>query len=170
MAPVAVMVGPPGAGKTVVGEALAGRLDAPFRDTDADIEASTGLTISDIFVDRGEPEFRELERLAVALALDEHDGVLSVGGGAILDPGTRARMAGHRIVFLDVGISAAATRIGFNRDRPLLLGNPRAQWRSLMDARRPLYEEVAWLTVATDALMPDEVAAIIAEKLESDST
>ncbi len=156
--PVLVLVGPPGAGKTTVGTLTAERLGVPFRDTDADIETEAGTSIADLFVVHGEPHFRALERTAVARALTEHRGVLSVGGGAVLDEGSRALLGGHRVAFLDVGITDAAKRIGFNRDRPLLLGNPRAQWLRLMEARRPLYEEVATVTVPTDGLDAAEVA------------
>jgi shikimate kinase len=158
MAPVVVLVGPPGAGKTTVGGLVATRLAVPFRDTDADVEAAAGRSVADIFVDSGEAEFRTLERAAVAAALVGHDGVLAVGGGAVLDDRTRAELAGYTVVFLSVEVKDAASRVGFNRDRPLLLGNPRAQWLRLMQARLPLYEEVAVVTVPTDGRTPDEVA------------
>jgi shikimate kinase len=158
MAPVLVIVGPPGAGKTTAAREVADRLGVGFRDTDADVEAVTGASVADIFVEHGEARFRSLERAAVAAALAEHDGVLSVGGGAVLDPDTRASLTGRPVVFLDVTIKDAASRIGFNRDRPLLLGNPRAQWIRLMEQRRPFYEEVAATTVSTDNRTPDEVA------------
>jgi shikimate kinase len=171
MAPVVVLVGPPGAGKTTVGGLVAQRLGVPFRDTDADVEAATGRTVADIFVESGEAEFRALERSAVARALTEHDGVLAVGGGAVLDAGTRAALTGRTVVFLSVEVKDAASRVGFNRDRPLLLGNPRAQWLRLMEARRPLYDEVAAVTVGTDGRTPDEVAddvvrAVTAQRAE----
>jgi shikimate kinase len=161
--PYLVLVGPPGAGKTTVGRLLAGRLGVAFRDTDADVEALTGTTVAEIFVEAGEARFRELERAAVAAALREHDGVLALGGGAVLDPGTRAALAGRPVVFLDVHVTDAARRVGFNRDRPLLVGNPRSQWLRLMEARRPLYDEVATVTVSTDGRTPEEVVdAVIA--------
>lgn len=157
MPPTLVLVGPPGAGKTTVGRALAARLGSAFRDTDDDVEAIAGQTISHIFVGDGEDRFRELERAAVATALAEHDGVLALGGGAVLDDGVRRAIRGNHVVYLAVSITAAAPRIGFNRDRPLLLGNPRAQWVRLLEARRPLYEEVATVTVDTDGRDVDAV-------------
>jgi shikimate kinase len=159
--PLVVLVGPPGAGKSTVGELLAHRWQTTFRDTDRDVEAAAGESIADIFVGRGEPAFRELESEAVRVALDEHCGVLALGGGAVLDERTRKRLADHRVVFLDVGLADAAARVGLNRDRPLLLGNPRAQLRTMLDKRRPLYLEVATVTVETGGRKPDEVAAAV---------
>lgn len=161
--PVLVLVGPPGSGKSTVGETLAARRGVAFRDTDHDVEATAGKPISDIFVDDGEPAFRALEREAVAAALGAHDGVLALGGGAVLDPATQERLAayaaaGGAVVFLDVSLAHAAPRVGLNRSRPLLLGNPRAQWQALMEARRPVYERVATVRVLTDGLTPAQVA------------
>ena len=156
--PVVVLIGPPGAGKSTVGRLVAERLGVGFRDTDTDVETAAGRSISDIFVDDGEGAFRVLERAAVAAALASHDGVLAVGGGAVLDETTQAALAGRRVVFLDVGIKDAASRVGFNRDRPLLLGNPRAQWVKLMEVRRPVYERLATATVLTDGRAPEDVA------------
>ena len=140
---------------------LAERLGVSARDTDDDIERSTRETVSDIFLEHGEEHFRALESQAVRVALAEHDGVLALGGGAVLDPEVRELLAEHTVAFLDVSITGAAPRIGFNRDRPLLLGNPRASWVRLMAARRAFYEEVATLTVDTDGTTPEEVADAI---------
>lgn len=158
MRPAVVLIGPPGSGKTTVGALLAERRSVAFRDTDHDVEQTSGRSIADIFVESGEPEFRRLEAAAVAAALEQHDGVLALGGGAVLDPVTRQSLVGHRVVFLDVGLSDVTARIGLNRDRPLLLGNPRAQLKAMLDARRPLYDEVATVTVLTDGRTPEDVA------------
>jgi shikimate kinase len=155
-----------GAGKTTVAHLLADAWGVPVRDTDADVEAAEGRTIADIFVDSGEPEFRRLERAAVARALDEHEGVLALGGGAVLDPATRDQLAGHRVVFLRVGLSDAVKRVGLGSARPLLLGNVRGRIKALLDERTPVYESVATLAVDTDGRTPDEVAREIREAID----
>lgn len=157
-APVVVLVGPPGAGKSTVGELLAASLGIGYRDTDADVARVAGTSIPDIFVDAGEERFRELERQAVAAALAEHSGVLSLGGGAVLDPGSRASLSGLPVVFLDVALADAVRRVGLDVSRPLLAVNPRRQWRELMEQRRPLYQEVARAVVSTEGRTPTEVA------------
>ena len=158
MPPRVVLVGPPGSGKSTAARLVAARLGVAVRDTDDDVERAADTSISDIFVDLGEETFRRLEHDATARAIAEHDGVLAVGGGAVLDPATRRLLQGLTVVFLDVGIKDAASRIGFNRDRPLLIGNPRAQWIRLMEARRPLYDEVATAAVQTDGKSAEQVA------------
>jgi shikimate kinase len=157
--PLLVLVGPSGAGKSTVGQLVAQRRGVGFRDTDADVEQVAGISISDIFVDRGEAAFRVLERKAVEQALVEHDGVLALGGGAVVDGDVRVLLAPHRVVFLDVGLADAAARVGLNRDRPLLLGNLRSQLRAMLEERRVFYDEVATVTVSTDGRTPDDVAA-----------
>jgi shikimate kinase len=155
-----------GSGKTTVGEILARRLGTACRDTDQDIVESAGKPISEIFLDDGEPHFRELEREAVRIALAEHDGVLALGGGAVLAPETRRLLAGAPVIFLDMDVAEAVKRVGLDAPRPLLMMNPRKQWRELMDARRPLYTEVATAVVRTDNRTPDEVAGEILDVLE----
>jgi shikimate kinase len=164
MSPRVVLVGPPGSGKSTVAALLAGRLGLPYEDADTLVETRAGKAIPDIFVDSGEAEFRKLERAAVIEVLGQ-DGVVSVGGGAVLDPDTRADLAGHTVVFLDVSLSEAATRVGLGTSRPLLLGNVRGRLKQLMDARRPLYAEVATFTVDTNGRTPEEIVDEIAGKV-----
>ncbi|MCH0540586.1 shikimate kinase [Streptomyces sp. MUM 203J] len=154
-----------GSGKSTVGTLLAERLGVSYRDTDADIVAAQGRQISDIFVDEGEPYFRELEREAVRTALAGHDGVLALGGGAVLDAGTRELLAGLPVVYLSMGVEEAVRRVGLGAARPLLAVNPRRQWRELMEARRHLYTEVARVVVSTDDKSPEEVADAIVDAL-----
>jgi len=159
-----VLIGPPGAGKSSVGKALAKIAQLPFHDTDALIEERSQKKISEIFVDDGESVFRKFEAEDVAGSLQLLTGVLSLGGGAILDPKTQSliQSSSAHVVFLDVSIAQAGPRVGFNKDRPLLLINPRQQWLSLMEKRRPIYEELADFTVSTDNKKPNEVAHEIA--------
>lgn len=150
--PACVLVGPPGSGKTTVGRRVAEHLGLRFRDTDADIEAARRTTIAEIFIDEGEDAFRGYERDAVRRALTEHDGVLSLGGGAVMDPATRELLLSHTVVFLSVGLAAAVKRVGLARDRPVLAANPRSMLAKLLAERRPLYDEVAGATVETDSV------------------
>jgi shikimate kinase len=164
--PLVVLVGPMGVGKSTVGQLLAARLGVSYRDTDDDIVAEQGRTIAEIFVDEGESAFRAVEKTAVHRALAEHDGILALGGGAILDAGTRALLAGQRVAYLSMDVEEAVKRTGLNAARPLLAVNPRKQWRELMEARRHLYEEVATAVVATDGRTPEEVTEAALDALE----
>lgn len=166
--PRVVLIGPPGSGKTSVGATLAERWGTRLRDTDTDVERMAGKSVSDIFVDDGESAFRALERTAVALALTDCDGILSLGGGAILDASTQALLrdyaaGGGTVVFLDVSLTAVVPRVGLNAVRPLLVGNPRKQWLDLMSARRPIYEELATVTISTDDVTAKDVALKVDE-------
>lgn len=164
--PAVVLVGPPGSGKTTVGAVLAERLGVTLRDTDEDVARQAGKSVSEIFVEDGEPRFRELEAAAVRAALTDHDGVLSLGGGAVVDPGTRALLTGRPVVFLDVPLADAVRRVGLDAPRPLLAVNPRQRWRALMEERRPLYLEVARAVVHTEGRDPEQVAQAVLDALE----
>jgi shikimate kinase len=163
--PAAIMIGPPGAGKTTVGALVAGLLGLDFVDTDTVIEQAAGKPVSDIFVQEGEDAFRALERRAAAHLIGSHPGVLALGGGAILDPGTRELLAGRRVVYLETGFVSAVHRTGLDAPRPLLFGNPRARMKALLEERLPVYAGLAWLTVPTDDREPRDIAGEIAARL-----
>lgn len=154
-----VLIGPPGSGKSTIGKALARKLQKSFIDTDDVIELQTGISISQIFIDRGEPWFRELEQSVLAQELAKLDGVLSLGGGAPLSQEAQAllKTVNASVVYLSVSLATAAPRVGFNRDRPLLLNNPRAAWQELMDKRRPIYEALAHHIVVVDERAPKDI-------------
>jgi shikimate kinase len=164
-----VLIGPPGAGKSSVGRALSKELSMPFIDSDSEIEKAAGKTISEIFVDDGEQVFRKMEVEIVSKLLTDFTGVIALGGGAPITLETQQKLESidFPIIFIDVSISQAATRVGFNKDRPLLLINPRQQWLNLMNDRRPIYERLASEIVSSDNKKPVEVAKIISEKLKS---
>jgi shikimate kinase len=166
MRPKAVIIGPPGSGKTTVGGALAERLGVALRDTDADVEAAAGKPIGEIFIDDGEERFRELERAAVAAALAEHEGVVALGGGAVLAPETQELLAGHTVVYLKAGLAEAIKRVGLNSARPLLVLNPRSQMRKLLAERLPIYERLGTIGVDTDGRDPADIVEEIVKALD----
>jgi len=158
-----VLIGPPGAGKSTIGHSLAKKMQVKFADTDALIEAKLQKKISDIFVDLGEPFFRSEELIVLAEVLQSDNGVISLGGGAPISPQAQEllRSSGAIVIFLDISLGKAAARVGFNRDRPLLLGNPRAQWHELMSSRRPIYESLATAVVPVDDRSVNEICSDI---------
>ena len=164
-----VLIGPPGAGKSSIGKALAKELNLNFIDSDSEIEKISHKKISEIFIEDGEPAFRLLEVDVVRKVLADFDGVISLGGGAPINPEIQEVLqdANYPVVFIDVSIAQAAIRIGFNKDRPLLLVNPRQQWISLMNDRRPIYEKLASQTISSDNRKPHEVAKQISDKLKA---
>ena len=164
-----VLIGPPGAGKSSIGKALAKELNLNFIDSDSEIEKISHKKISEIFIEDGEPAFRLLEVDVVRKVLSDFDGVISLGGGAPINKEIQEVLeeANYPVVFIDVSIAQAATRIGFNNDRPLLLVNPRQQWISLMNDRRPIYEKLASQTISSDNQKPHEVAKQISDKLKA---
>jgi shikimate kinase len=164
-----VLIGPPGAGKSSIGKALAKELNLNFIDSDSEIEKISHKKISEIFIEDGEPAFRLLEVDVVRKVLADFEGVISLGGGAPINKEIQEVLqdANYPVVFIDVSIAQAATRIGFNKDRPLLLVNPRQQWISLMSDRRPIYEKLASQTISSDNQKPHEVAKQISDKLKA---
>jgi len=165
-----VLVGPPSAGKTSVGLLLAAELGVPFADTDDLVAAAAGKPVGDIFIEDGEQVFRELERGAVARGLDAvgpEGGVLALGSGAVLDPDVRRMLAGQVIVYLEAGFATVAKRTGMDRPRVVIPGNPRGRLRAMLEERRPVYAGLASVTVATDDMAPEEVAADLAKRLRS---
>ena len=165
--PLAVLIGPPGSGKSTVGKALSKRLGCEFHDTDVEIENRAGKSVSAIFVEDGEARFRELERAVVLDALQSFHGVLALGGGSVVDPlvADALKTGVHLVVYLEVSLAQAAPRVGFNKDRPLLLVNPRAQWQALMEKRRPIYESLATAKFSTDSVKAPDVAQQIISTL-----
>jgi shikimate kinase len=171
MAPRVILIGPPGAGKSTIGKALSTAMGTDFADTDVLIEEQENCTISEIFVDKGEEYFRSIEKNIVLSALTNFSGVLALGGGAPLSQEVQNQLArsGVPVVYLEVSLATAAPRIGFNRDRPLLLGNPRAQWNELLEVRRPIYESIATKIVNVDHGSPEELSNSILNEISGAS-
>jgi shikimate kinase len=166
MAPKAVLVGLPGSGKSTIGRRLAKALDVDMLDTDAAIEEQTGRRIADIFATDGEHEFRRIEEDVIRSALAEHDGVLSLGGGAVTTPGVRAALAGHTVIYLEITAAEGVRRTGGTTVRPLLAGPDRAEkFRALMTQRVPLYRKVATIRVNTNRRNPGAVVRHIVCRL-----
>jgi shikimate kinase len=160
--PVAILIGPPGAGKSTVGPLLAGILGVDFAETDDVVAAAAGKPVGDIFVEDGEEAFRVLERAAVPRAIAGSRGVVALGGGSVLGLAARELLAGRRVVYLETGFAAVARRSGLDGPRPPIPGNPRGRLRQLLEERRGVYAELAWLTVRTDDREPQQIAEEIA--------
>ncbi|OBA79536.1 shikimate kinase [Mycobacterium sp. 1164966.3] len=169
MAPKAVLVGLPGSGKSTIGRRLSKALGVSLLDTDAMIEQRTGRRIADIFAAEGEREFRRIEEQVVRAALAEHDGVVSLGGGAVTSPGVCEALAGHAVVYLEIGAAEGVRRTGGSTVRPLLAGPDRAEkFRALMSQRIPLYRRVATIRVDTNRRNPGAVVRYIMSRLEGE--
>ena len=162
-----VLIGAPGSGKSTVGAALSRKLDLDLVDTDQLIEVREGKAITDIFVVDGEPYFRAVELETLKHVLTMQNVVISLGGGAPISEQAQQelRSSDSMVIFLDVSLATAAPRVGFNRDRPLLLGNPRAEWQALSDKRRPIYEALADMSIKVDDMSVDEIASAIEKSL-----
>ncbi|CAN1644905.1 AroK Shikimate kinase [Candidatus Nanopelagicaceae bacterium] len=165
MAPRVILIGPMGSGKTTIGQLLASELEIPFRDTDHVIEEKSGKSVSDIFLEDGEDEFRILEKKVLRDELLSDGTVLALGGGApiSIDAQSALRAIASPVVYLDISLATVAPRIGFNRDRPLLLHNPRGQWQTLMEARRPIYESIADTVIDVNDKSESEIVSLILE-------
>ncbi len=168
MAPKAVLVGLPGSGKSTIGRRLAKSLGLTLLDTDAAIEERTGRTIADIFANDGEQEFRRIEEEVIRSALQSHDGVLSLGGGAVTTPGVREALAGHTVIYLEISAAEGIRRTSGNTMRPLLAGgDPAEKFKALMSQRVPLYRRVATMRVNTNRRNPGAVVRHIVTRLEN---
>ena len=168
MAPRVILIGPMGSGKTTIGQLVASKLGIAFRDTDHVIEERAGKSVSDIFLEDGEDEFRILEKKVLRDELLSDDTVLALGGGAPIsvDAQSALRAIASPVIYLDISLATVAPRIGFNRDRPLLLHNPRGQWQTLMEARRPIYESIADTVIDVNEKSESEIVTLILEVLK----
>lgn len=168
MAPKAVLIGLPGSGKSTIGRRLAKALGLTMLDTDAAIEEKTGRTIADIFANDGEQEFRRIEEEVIRDALATHDGILSLGGGAVTTPGVREALAGHTVIFLEISAAEGVRRTSGSTVRPLLAGPDHAEkYRKLMSERVPVYRRVATIRVNTNRRNPGAVVRYIVGRLEN---
>ena len=168
MAPRVILIGPMGSGKTTIGQLVASNLGIPFRDTDHVVEERAGKSVSDIFLEDGEDEFRILEKKVLRDELLSDDTVLALGGGAPIsvDAQSALRAIASPVIYLDISLATVAPRIGFNRDRPLLLHNPRGQWQTLMEARRPIYESIADSVIDVNEKSESEIVTLVLEVLK----
>lgn len=168
MPPRIIFIGPMGSGKTTIGSLVAEKLKVPFRDTDLVIEEECGKSVSEIFLEDGEDDFRAVEKSVLRKELLTDNTVLALGGGApiSIDAQSALRAIASPVFYLEISLSSVAPRIGFNRDRPLLLHNPRGQWETLMQERRPIYESIADFIIDVNGKEPevivDEVLAVLA--------
>ena len=168
MAPRVILVGPMGSGKSTIGALIAQRLQLPFRDTDTVIEEESGRSVSDIFLEDGEVAFRALEKAVLRKELLTDGTVLALGGGApiSIDAQSALRAISSPVIYLDISLASVAPRIGFNRDRPLLLHNPRGQWQTLMEARRPIYESIADTVIDVNDKTEEVIVSEILEAIQ----
>lgn len=159
----------PGSGKSTIGRRLAKAMRLPLVDTDVAIVETTGRTVADIFANDGEREFRRIEEEVIKTALETHDGILSLGGGAITSPGVRDALAGHTVVYLEISAAEGIRRTTQgNTTRPLLAGDdPAEKYRKLMSERVPLYRRVATMRVNTNRRNPGSVVRYLANRLEN---
>lgn len=159
MPPRLILIGPMGSGKTTIGKLMANKLNVPFRDTDEVIVAQTGKSVSEIFLEEGEDAFRLLEKAVLRQELLSDDTVLALGGGApiSIDAQSALRAIASPVIYFDISLASVAPRIGFNRDRPLLLSNPRGQWETLMQERRPIYEAIADKVIDVNGKSEDDI-------------
>jgi shikimate kinase len=167
MAPRAIFIGPMGSGKSTIGKGVATALEIPFRDTDSIIEDLEGMPVSQIFIDKGEDYFRAIEKRVLRDELLSDGSVLALGGGAPIsvDAQSALKVSAAPVIYLDISLASVAPRIGFNRDRPLLLHNPRGQWQTLMEARRPIYESIANFIIDVNGKSQREIVDQVLEVL-----
>ncbi len=167
MTPRAILIGAPGAGKTTVGEILASNLGCAFADSDRLVEVEHGQSVSEIFINQGEAVFRQWERAAITKGLESFEGVLSLGGGAVMDANTAKELqeSGAPIFWLEVSSSVAFRRVGLSVRRQLLIGNVRANLEALLETRTPVYAGLATHRIDASFLDAQELAHQIAGQL-----